>query len=54
MNDAPERPGRSRWERWVRSAEGLDPLTGLLPLAVAVLGGAVLLGARFWRRVRRR
>lgn len=47
-------PAPSRWEGWVQTAEGLDPVTGLLPLTVGVVGGAALVVARLWRRLRRR
>lgn len=54
MVDAvPDPSASSRWERWVEAAEGLDPVTGLLPLAVAVVGGVVVALARVARLVRR-
>ena len=54
MSDPVEDPAETRLERLIRTADGLDPVTGLLPLAVAAVGGVAVVVARLWRRLRRR
>ena len=52
MSEAPER-GPSRFESMLQGIEAID-LTGLLSLTVAAIAGAVALGRRAVRAVRRR
>ena len=52
MRETPERPP-SRFETVIEGLDKVD-LTGLLSLAVALVGGAVALGRRLIGTVRRR
>ena len=53
-SDQPDERAGSRWERWVQAADGADPVTGILPVVVAAVGGVVVAASWLWRRVRRR